>query len=349
MKNLFTTIKESLQVSDKKVNFFIEFMEGIIQSKTVNLNEVSKAMKLPIKKISIYRKIQRFLSEDNISSTNIAKLINSLVPKVKKILIIDRTEWKGVNMFYLGVLVDNIVIPIFWDNLDKLGSSNTTERKNLIEDYINVIGKENIGILMADREFIGTEWFKWLKKEEINFMIRVRSNLNIIIGNKSKKKLKNIFRNYKYKEVTGYVLEEEFRVMGKKLNKKETLIVITNCANRVLEEYSKRWGIENMFSCFKTRGFNMESTKLEDSKKLEKLFTILSLSYIWAIMVGKIYYKKDSKVRKDLGCRSKSIFKIGLERLIPAITYKLYEPEEYDKYFSIFSLCNKAFNNFVVE
>ena len=252
-------------------------------------------------------------------------------------------------MFYLGVLVDNVVIPIFWDNLDKEGSSNTKERKNIIEDYINVIGKDNIDILMADREFIGSEWFKWLNKEKINFMIRVRSNINIIIENKSKKKLKNIFRKYKYKEVRGYVLDEEFRVMGKKINKKESLIIITNCTNRVLEEYSNRWSIENMFSCFKTRGFNMESTKLEDSKKLEKLFTILSLSYIWAIMVGKIYYKKDSKVRKDLNCRSKSIFKIGVERLIPAITYKHYEPKEYEKYFSIFSPFNKAFKDFVVE
>ena len=66
-------------------------------------------------------------------------------------------------------------------------------------------------------------------------------------------------------------------------------------------------------------------------------------------MVGKIYYKKDSKVRKDLNCRSKSIFKIGVERLIPAITYKHYEPKEYEKYFSIFSPFNKAFKDFVVE
>ena len=131
MNNLFNTIKESLEVTDKKVNFLVEFIEGIIQAKTVNLNEISKVMKLNIKKSSIYRKIQRFLLEDNISSTNIAKLIDSLLPKGKKILIIDRTEWKGVNMFYLGVLVDNVVIPIFWDNLDKEGSSNTKERKNI--------------------------------------------------------------------------------------------------------------------------------------------------------------------------------------------------------------------------
>ena len=187
MNNLFNTIKESLEVTDKKVNFLVEFIEGIIQAKTVNLNEISKVMKLNIKKSSIYRKIQRFLLEDNISSTNIAKLIDSLLPKGKKILIIDRTEWKGVNMFYLGVLVDNVVIPIFWDNLDKEGSSNTKERKNIIEDYINVIGKDNIDILMADREFIGSEWFKWLNKEKINFMIRVRSNINIIIENKKTK------------------------------------------------------------------------------------------------------------------------------------------------------------------
>ena len=35
--------------------------------------------------------------------------------------------------------------------------------------------------------------------------------------------------------------------------------------------YGKRWGIEAMFSDLKTRGFNIEDTKLEDPDRVERL------------------------------------------------------------------------------
>ena len=60
MNNLFNTIKESLEVTDKKVNFLVEFIEGIIQAKTVNLNEISKVMKLNIKKAPYIEKYKGF-------------------------------------------------------------------------------------------------------------------------------------------------------------------------------------------------------------------------------------------------------------------------------------------------
>jgi lipoate-protein ligase A len=31
-------------------------------------------------------------------------------------------------------------------------------------------------VLLADREFIGKEWFAWLQRREIPFVIRVRNN-----------------------------------------------------------------------------------------------------------------------------------------------------------------------------
>jgi len=39
-----------------------------------------------------------------------------------------------------------------------------------MQKFINIFGKEKIKALLADREFIGKEWFNYLKKEEIPFI-----------------------------------------------------------------------------------------------------------------------------------------------------------------------------------
>jgi hypothetical protein len=44
---------------------------------------------------------------------------------------------------------------------------------NLLQKVIDLIGIERIGIVVADREFIGQDWFKFLKCNHIHFCIRM--------------------------------------------------------------------------------------------------------------------------------------------------------------------------------
>ena len=46
--------------------------------------------------------------------------------------------------------------------LDRAGNSGAKERIALVERFIAVFGKERIGLLLGDREFIGTEWLNYL-------------------------------------------------------------------------------------------------------------------------------------------------------------------------------------------
>ena len=65
----------------------------------------------------------------------------------------------------MGVAHKGMAIPLFWYLLDKKGNSNYRERSKIIEDFIEVFGLEKIEVLVADREFTGKEWFKWLIKD----------------------------------------------------------------------------------------------------------------------------------------------------------------------------------------
>jgi hypothetical protein len=53
--------------------------------------------------------------------------------------------------------------------LPKKGNSNLAERIKLMERFIHIFGLHCIEELLADREFVSTEWFAWLKNKFFNF------------------------------------------------------------------------------------------------------------------------------------------------------------------------------------
>ena len=63
-----------------------------------------------------------------------------------------------VNIFMLVVIHDGVAYPLLFSMLPKKGTSNTQERIDLVQRYINLFGEETIDCLLADREFVGERW-----------------------------------------------------------------------------------------------------------------------------------------------------------------------------------------------
>lgn len=47
-----------------------------------------------------------------------------------------------------------------------------------------------------------------------------------------------------------------------------------------------RWGIECMFSDFKSRGFSITKTHLQHEDRIERLILVLTVALFWAISTG---------------------------------------------------------------
>ena len=68
----------------------------------------------------------------------------------------------------------------------------------------------------------------------------------------------------------------------------EPWIIAMDCkpsTGRVLD-YGMRWGIEALFSDFKTRGFGITKTQLKDPKRIERLILVLTVACYWAASTG---------------------------------------------------------------
>ena len=80
--------------------------------------------------------------------------------------------------------------------------------------------------------------------------------------------------------------------MAMTLNSGEYLSLIGNGnPKQFIQEYKKRWKIEELFACLKSRGFNFEDTHLTNPHKIAKMMSILTLAFLWAVKTGQWFHQ----------------------------------------------------------
>ena len=171
---------------------FVLIMECILQSRTVCLYKCKDKVPLfknrkTVNDNSCYTRLIRFFKMQNIEAfiMGIQFNIMALAEMDMSYLIVDRSNWKrgtkDMNLLTIGGLIESIFVPLFWVQMDKKGNSNIKDRTKLLEGFIALIeksGKSICGrILLADREFIGKDWFELLLSKKLSFVIRLREKM----------------------------------------------------------------------------------------------------------------------------------------------------------------------------
>lgn len=277
---------------------------------------------------SSLRRIQRLIAECVIDTDLIAKLILKLIPvKGRYNLSMDRTNWKysdtNINILNLGVIHDGMAFPVVYTMMDKRGNSNTAERIELIERFIRLAGEDSIDNLMADREFVGDEWFGYLNSKRIHYHIRIRENFHVFRHGRGFK-VSWLFNELKFgesKHLDGiyYVNNQPCYLSGSKVKDKEgkpeLQILVSYCdAEHALDLYRMRWQIETMHKGLKSSGFNIEGSHVRDLGRMSNLLSIIMIAYVWCYLVG-IYIHENIRQIKVLkhGRKAVSLFKYGLD------------------------------------
>ncbi len=335
-----------------RVIFLTRFVTSLIISSTVNLTRLAILFNSGTKHQSNYRSLQRFFKEYDIDYVEYMHFVLKQLPSKEKFYIVmDRTNWKfgknPINILMLGIIYKRQCFPFCWELLDKGGSSSTAERMELLEKAISVLGKERILGLLGDREFIGVRWFKYLIDSGIEFHIRLPKQIKVgSILASNRKTINWLFRHWRENVKTDY--HKPLMILGYKLwlsgmkSDKGYCVVVSNKDNlNSLEKYQMRWTIENMFGAFKTRGFNFEQTHMKDLQKIKKLIALVSIAYIWCVMVG-LWINESIKIRiATHGRKEKSIFRVGFDYLTSFIkrllNREIYNPYEFKEVVGLLS------------
>jgi hypothetical protein len=306
-----------------------EILVQLLQSyRIVQLEKLSALFSQPIKFESRRRNLQRFLKLPQLSAKLLwFPLIKYIIKqefsqntsaslsdknrqqrrKLKKLrhlghllLVIDRTEWKGRNLFVASLILGKRALPVYWVLLDKQGSSNLGEQKKFLKPLLKLLKSYPI-VIIGDREFHSVQLAAWLDERGIAFILRQKKSTSIQLEGTteyqplkslqikpgSKQFFSNVYHTQTHK-LGAFNLATRWKRPYKKKKMKEPWYLLTNLDSleKALSFYGARFGIEAMFKDCKTGGYNMEKTKVSEPRFLA-LVLLITIAYSLTIIRGQ--------------------------------------------------------------
>ena len=325
------TLSDNLPWNKARIKFVTRFLLALFSQRTVNLARLATAFAGHASEASNYKRLQRFLHSFALPYAQVARFVVQLLGEAGPYtLALDRTNWKigsvDVNILLLSIVWRGIGFPLVWFVLPHAGNSDTTERITLLEIFIDLFGVPNIQCLLGDREFVGKQWFAFLKAKRLPFQMRLKKDTLVKNGRGEFVPAWRLFTTTRINQVR--VIPEarqmwglELYLSGCRLKHGEWLILVSaEYHDDPATEYRKRWGIETLFGALKTRGFNLEDTRLSEEARLARLLALLAIAFTWAFLVGQWQaVVKELKLKKH-GYPPKSIFRLGLDLLCRLVT-----------------------------
>lgn len=324
------TLGPHLGLSKDRLETLALIVVAMVSARTVNLSHLAAERPGSALIASTYRRLQRFFQHVRLGpdwAAPLAAELAGLRGSRAWYLTLDRTQWRigrhEVNFLVLAAVTRRFRLPLMWTLIRGRGNSSTRQRIALMRRYLRLFEVSTIRLLLADREFIGHAWTDFLCENNIPFAIRLRDGLRITTAEGHQLRLDaRLHWRRRGKVLSGWLGAGSARgrhrlsFAAKPLGNGEWLIVATNARPRfALDGYAKRWAIECLFGDAKTRGLNLEDTRLTDPAKLGLLMGLVALAIAWAARAAKDLLGPRWPRRKAHGYLEKSWFRTGFDRI----------------------------------
>lgn len=330
-----------LPISSNKLKNLVYIVVGIVLSKSVVLSEISERLKddyTEASEASKIKRIFRFLTSSIIKSDYlyynfIAEVMEKYIKRSnnnKLIIIFDHTTIEDKFLILqFSLKVGKRVVPLWYKifKYKEKGSKSFKHIKQGIKELNDILASYNYEvILLADRGFKSIDLFRFIDELGWKYCIRCTNDMLVKIeGNEKIKYLRDIKPLKKsVKKFNKVLLSAGEYVCNLAVCKAEeaedTWYLATNMSSKMaVNEYKKRFDIEEMFRDLKSSGFNMEGTWTKNVVYFENLYLCLCIAYTWMIVLGADCSKnKKSKIIgvtkkiKNKVVRIYSLFRSGL-------------------------------------
>ena len=310
---------------------------GIAYSESVSLPKAARAV--PYKRIQIESRVERF--ERLLQCEKLIPL-DALKPTAKKVLksvyrngrgeiraAMDRTMINDtINLVFITVTYNGRALPLGWVRVPHEGNSDLKLQQQLLNWFAGCLpeGARRRTTIIADREFHSIHLATWIEtKLGLNFVLRIKAGTSVEYlgdwynaGDFATRGRTQVWESIKV-TTDGKATHRVKLVAVWDRDQEEPWLLITNLtdADKVREIYSNRFWIEEMFSDHKSRGLNLESTRLTDPDRIERLLVAVTLAYLWIMEVGVFVVTSGQwrQVDNRGASRSVSLCQIGLRWL----------------------------------
>lgn len=305
----------------------IDIMLAMITAQSVNHHKLSAHMPGKSSVEAKKRRVERGVGDEQLTMQTFLALILSHIPPGKWLLSLDRTNWEHgespMNLLVLGVVIHGYTIPLMWDALDSTGTSDTKARMWVVSQLLRAFPACRWRGLVADREFIGAEWFRFLRKKGIKRAVRIKKNtkLDALRGDEWFGNIQH--GQYRCMVEKAGVFGEVMQVVATRSPSGDLVLIATDFdVWDTVKLYRMRWSIECTFSSLKSRGFDLERTAMTDPAALERLFGIVVLAWLNCLQIG-VFRSQERPIRRlKHGRCAMSLVQYGAQLLIHALRWE---------------------------
>jgi hypothetical protein len=215
----------------------------------------------------------------------------------------------------VSVRIGERAIPVAWRVIETEGAIGFDIQKPLLDTVAAMI-PEGVKIMLSADRFYGTanliaccQQYSW------SYRIRLKGNLilqheggEITTGEAAKAGMEALL-DAELGHVTTHI-----GIIHEKEHPEPWIIAMNDVPSKYKTlDYGMRWGIEALFSDFKSRGFGITQTQLKQTDRIERLILILTIAIYWAVSVGMTPPANTASITPKKRKRSLvSFFKQGL-------------------------------------
>ncbi len=313
---------------------FLLLVHAVVATRSCSLYKCAEVIPGDALFESRYKRLLRFvcMQEAERFCLLVGYLLLSLLPaQPMYYVVIDRTNWRfgrtPINLLCLGILLkDDYYLPLLWVPLPKDGSSSQTERIALLERFCQFWPTPERCVLLADREFVGRKWIRWLRERGMGMVIRLRGDIyldEVMVSLRAAYPDRRIRRAVAARghfvapiTLVGHALH--YIGLPDQQHAGEVVCLLSDSPDVawVYQAYGRRWKIEVFFKQLKTDGFNLEDIRVVDINRVRVLMAVASFAYALALHQGLAEVKKRPiKLKKDTKSGKSwlavSVFRLG--------------------------------------
>lgn len=210
------------------------------------------------------------------------------------VLSMDQTDLGDrFAILMVSVRVGDRALPLCWTVEAGAANLGFEAQREVLDGVAGWLPAGAQVLLAADRFYPSVALFQWLHAQGWGYRLRLKGNHVVDVGRADIACTADLAKGVALGFAPGARLFQD----GVETNigiwheagHEEAWIIAMDClpTAATIRDYGLRWGIEPMFSDFKTRGFGLEDTQLRDADRVDHLVLILSLAMHWCTDTGR--------------------------------------------------------------
>src|SRR5215218_10709331 len=207
------------------------------------------------------------------------------------VLMIDQTRaTERHQVVMVAARVGGRALPLAWRVKETGGAIGFAEQREALEAVARLLPEGVRPVLMGDRFYGTPALIAWCREQDWGWRLRLKQDL-LVFEAGGETTLAECFARGEHLLRDVELTEQRVRTnvaMVQEAGHPEPWIIALSQTPSVHTafDYGLRWGIEAMFSDFKTRGFNLEDSQITRTDRLDRLVLVLALALHWAVSTG---------------------------------------------------------------